>query len=248
MPKITSDLLETGSLSNNYNYSYTPVDNLGASAYTLVTSCYDMSGSVSNFKDAMNDTIKEVVSALRDPKNPRVDNTMLRLLGFNSNVNEFHGFQLIENCHPDNYNNVLSASGMTSLYDTLVNSVEATVDYAKVLRNSDFEANAIVFVVTDGDDTSSKHKLSYVKNTIEKARQTEALESILVILIGVNVTDPTMSSRLLDLQANGGVDKYLELKDVSKKSLQQLANFIVSQSLSASASLGTGGPSQILTM
>ena len=73
-----------------------------------------------------------------------------------------------------------------------------------------------------------------------------ALESVVSILIGVNVGDSQVSAYLKRFHSDAGFTQYIEIEKADAKTLARLAEF-VSQSISAqSQALGKGGGSHQL--
>jgi len=230
---------------SNYGFSGTRIGGLGACEYTLVVLAADVSGSVHGFKKEIEKCVGEIVNACR--KSPRADNLMLRLTAFDNRLEEIHGFKLLSNCNPKDYRGVLRTGGATALYDAAYNAAASATQYGKDLADNDFDCNAIVFVITDGDDNSSSLTAKNVKEALSRAVTDEALESVVSILIGVNVQDPAMARYLLDFSGRAGFTQYVEIEKADAKTLARLAEF-VSRSVSAqSQALGTGGPSRSLT-
>ena len=246
MPLLsTGDLEQAALTTNTYGYSATRLNALGAAEYTLVTVACDVSGSVSPFRRDLEDTLQSIVQACR--LSPRADNLMLRLVAFDDTLKEIHGFKLLEHCHTKDYAGTLKIGGSTALYDAAENAVSAATDYAARLCAGDFAANAIVFVVTDGMDNASTLTARAVQAALAAAVTSEALESLVSVLIGVNVADRTVGGYLQDFRCDAGFTQYVEIGKADAKTLAKLADF-VSRSISAqSQSLGTGGPSQSLT-
>ena len=246
MPLLNdSGLRQTALTTNSYGYSATGLDDLGASEYTLVTIACDVSGSVSAFRAELEQTLQSIVSACR--LSPRADNLLLRLVAFDNALHELHGFKLLERCYQNDYCGILHIGGATALYDAAENAVTATTDYAARLAAGDFAANAIVFVLTDGMDNASSLTARLVKEALALAVVSEALESVVSVLVGVNVQDRTAGGYLQDFKTDVGFTQYVEIGRADSKTLAKLADF-VSRSISAqSQSLGTGGPSQSLT-
>jgi uncharacterized protein YegL len=230
--------------NSHYGYSATRLDDLGATEYTIATIVADVSGSTAAFIFDMETAVTRIVQACKF--SPRADNLLLRLIAFDDSLNEMHGFKLLENCHLADYGGVLKSGGSTALYDATENAVASTTNYAQKLAAGDFSANAIVFVITDGMDNASKTSAKQVRVAIADAIRSEALESIVSVLIGVNVSDAQVSAYLKRFQVEAGFTQYVELDNADAKTLARLAEF-VSQSISAqSQALGTGGASQPL--
>jgi uncharacterized protein YegL len=229
-------------------FTFSPVNltTLGATEYTLVSVVADRSGSVSGFAREMEKALKEIVAACR--KSPRADNLLLRLTRFDNEIEEVHGFRQLAHCSTDIYDGVLEARGTTSLYDATVNGVDAAARQGAELTTNDFSANAIVFVITDGVDyRGSTATPGEVKKTIERAMKSECLESIVTVLIGVNVQDHGVAAALKSFSAEAGFSQYIEIGDASAANLAKLASFVSRSISSQSQSLGTGGPSKALT-
>ena len=246
MPVLINDALTQTSLpTSHYGYSATRLDDLGASEYTLVTIVCDVSGSVSAFRHDLEQSLRSIVHACR--LSPRADNLLLRLLAFDTALHELHGFKLLERCNLTDYDKILRIGSTTALYDATENAVSAVTDYARQLGANDFAANAIVFVLTDGMDNASKLTPRLVKQALTKAVAEESLESLVSVLIGVNVHDPQVGGYLQDFKTDVGFTQYVEIGHADARTLAKLADF-VSRSISAqSQSLGTGGPSHTLT-
>lgn len=245
MPILNDTSLDQITLPNShYGYSATRLEELGATEYTVVTIACDVSGSTAAFIFDMESAIARIVQACKF--SPRADNLLLRLVAFDDALSELHGFKLLENCNLADYGGVLSSGGSTALYDASENAVASTINYGQKLLSGDFSSNAILFVITDGMDNASKLPAKQVKEALLRAVASEALESIVSILIGVNVQDLEASRYLRQFHLDAGFTQYVELDKADAKTLARLAEF-VSQSISAqSQSLGTGGPSQSL--
>lgn len=243
----SSTLIQHSLTGQHFGYSAAEIDDLGATEYTLVTIAVDESSSVSAFKNEMIACIQEVVKACRT--SPRSDYLLIRLVAFNSSMREIHGFKQLIDCNVDDYIDAINPCGATALFETARNAISATNDYGKQLANSDFEANAIVFIITDGDDNSSGNiTADDVGMALKETMRDEALESIMSILIGVGVGSyPGISDYLDTFKNDAGINQYVEIKDANDKTMAKLANFISKSVVSQSNSLGTGGPSQQLT-
>lgn len=245
MPIINDTQLDQVALPNShYGYSATRLEDLGATEYTIATIVADISGSTAAFIGDMESAITKIVQACK--YSPRADNLLLRLVVFDHLLYELHGFKLLENCHLADYGGCLRSGGSTALYEATQNAIASTINYAQKLAAGDFSANAILFVITDGEDNASKVPPSLVKATFAAGIQSEALESIVSVLIGVNVQNWQVSRYLKAFHHEAGFTQYVELDNADAKTLARLAEF-VSQSISAqSQALGTGGASQPL--
>jgi uncharacterized protein YegL len=238
MPKLTDANMEVTNIKGtNFQYSAAKLSALGATEYTLVTIVNDVSGSVASYKDNMEKCLKEIVTACR--RSPRADNLMIRFITFSNSYKEEHGYKLLTECNPDDYLNSLHVGGMTALFDATANAVAATSDYAEMLAKNDFDVNAILFVMTDGADNQSTLSAKDVKKAIEKTMKVEYLESLVSVLIGVDL-DPSVDQFLKDFKDEAGFTQYVDLGKADEKKLAKLAEFVSKSISSQSNSLGSG--------
>ena len=247
MPKLMDkNAMQTHQTLHNFNFSAVDIKSLGASEYTIVTIVQDTSTSVTDFKNEMEKTLKQILDSCK--KAPRSGNLLLRLVEFNSSLNELHGFRELGNINPDEYDNILNCRGMTALKDATLNSIEATEVYGKQLVAMDFSCNGVMFIITDGDDNASgiARDASVIKDALKRIRSNEALESFNTVLIGVG-TDPGILKLLQAFKDEAGLDQFVEMGAATPDKLAKLAAFISKSISSTSQALGTGSPSQPLT-
>lgn len=230
---------------SHFQFSTMPIERLGATEYTLVTLAIDMSGSVRGFDSELTNSIKEVVNACK--KSPRAENLLFRLVTFNENVYEEHGFKLIKDIKDSDYNNVIQPNGMTALFDATLSSIDSIKKYGKTLVEQDFDVNGIAIIVTDGMDNQSKGTAIDVKNTVADTAFEEELESMVTILVGVNTQHQSVNQYLGDYSTTAEFTQYVDIADADANSLAKLANFISKSISNQSQALGTGGPSQTLS-
>lgn len=245
MPVLNDPTLDHIDLPNShYGYSATRIEDLGATEYTIVTVACDVSGSTAGFTFDMESAITRIVQACKF--SPRADNLLLRLVAFDDGLAELHGFKLLENCNLADYGGILRSGGSTALYDAAENAVSSIVSYGQKLAAGDFHANAILFVLTDGMDNASKLTAKKVKKALSFAVTSEALESIVSILIGVNVQDAEVSRYLQQFHNEAGFTQYVELDQADAKTLAGLADFVSRSIYAQSQLLGAGSQSQPL--
>ena len=246
MPKF--DTVNSVSVSCTGNYSFSGVRPdpklLTELEYTLATLIVDTSGSVGGFRNELLNAVRVAVESCRN--SPKPENLLVRLVEFNTSVGirEIHGFLPLKDIDTAQYS-PFQPSGGTQLLDAVYHSVDASHKYAKLLDDQDYIVNAVVFIVTDGEDNSSKFGPVQVKQMIGQAIQDEYLESIQTILIGINAG--YSSAYLQRIQTDLGLTQYIDVANADAKSLAKLAAFISKSISSTSQALGTGGPSQSLT-
>ena len=222
---------------SNFKFSGERIQNLGSTEYTLVTILCDISGSVASYSQDLEKSLGEIVLACR--KSPRADNIMLRLLTFNTQVQEVHGYKLLQNCNPDDYKSILRCGGGTALFDASYDAVSAVKAYGKTLYDQDFTVNGIAFILTDGEDNSSHVSPEATKKLIEDIQKEECLDSFISVLIGIGVSG-SISQYLDDYKNKAAINSYIEMQNADKGSLAKLANFVSKSISSSSQSLGQG--------
>lgn len=246
MPLFNDDSQESFKANGSgFQFSGININKLGASEYTLFGVACDVSSSVSPFAGEIEGCLKSVIESCQ--RSPRVDNLLVRAITFNQSISELHGFRPLADCHVGAYNGSINPGGTTALYDASVSLVDSVATYGKQLIASDYIANGIVVIITDGMDIGSTLKPKQVAEAMARAMNSEALESLVSILIGVNVADPQVSGYLSNFKTDAGFTQYVELKDATPKTLAKLAAFISKSVSSQSQSVGSGGPSQAIT-
>jgi hypothetical protein len=136
---------------------------------------------------------------------------------------------------------------MTNLYDAVFEAAAALNEYARVLSDQDFEANALLYVITDGDDNQSSNSIAAVREELQRGIKLEHLESLKVILIGVNVDDLVIKRKLEQFKVEANIDQYIDAGDATADNLAKLGGFISKSISSQSQAVGSGGPSQNIT-
>lgn len=255
MPVFKDDDDTTGFKSNGSGFSFSGVNvssnKLGASEYTLVGISADRSGSVAPFVDEIEGCLRNSLQACQD--SPRVDNLLVRLTSFGGAgglkpVEQEHGYRLLSDCHLANYTKFLKAGGGTPLYDATVDMVDSLATYGKALQDQKYTANGLLVILTDGGESGmSTMTVRSCQEAFERAKKSEALESLLTILIGINIKEPAIAGYLKAFEKDAGFDQYIEAPDASPKTFSRIAGFISKSVSSQSMAIGTGAKSQVIT-
>lgn len=242
MARIGDDSQTFQVTGSNFTFQGTRVGDLGATEYTLCTVVIDVTGSTAGFAGELHNMLTTVVDACK--KSPRSDNLLLRAVTFSSvvGINELHGFKPLVDIEPAQDYPPFRPDGMTPLCDAAFSAIGAMIDYGAELMKYDFLANGIAFIITDGEDNSSKTSANMVKTLIDNARYEERLESLLSILIGINAAN--CRDALERFQRAAGIDQYVDAGAATPGNLAKLAAFVSQSVSSQSQALGTGGPSQ----
>lgn len=235
MPRLTDEqTVNVGS----FQFSAIGIDKLSETQYTLVTLIVDITGSVSGFENDLLRMIQESVRGCK--KSPRADNILLRVLTFNTDVYEVHGYRLLNQIDENADYPALRPTRATALYDATFNGLKAAAEYGKQLADQDFDANVLVIVITDGADNASSCTPSVIKGVIEDIHKNELLAGVKTILIGVN--DKSCRTYLDTFKTGGGLDEYVSMGNVTPQKLAKLAGFVSKSVSSSSQSLMTGTP------
>jgi len=238
--------LETINAGSGYKFSATKLNKLGATEYTLATIVEDASGSVGSYAAALETCLKTIRKAM--DKSPRKDNLMLRLTQFNDNLQELHGFKLLNDIKESDYDNILNIGGATALFDAIDEGLQATSAYAKQLTANNFFVNGIVIIVTDGqNNTGNIFEGDKIKQRLEEIRKSENLESITVILVGVTNDNAALDTYLQKVKDDIGISQYVSIGTATPGKIAKLAQFVSQSISSTSAALGSGQPSQPIT-
>lgn len=230
-----------------FQFSAIRIDDLGATEYTLVTIVVDITSSVYSFADELLECVKNIIRACQ--KNPRADNLMVRLLAFNTDLYEIHGFKPLSTINPDTYK-PFHPKGMTALCDAAYSGISATLEYARRLIRQDFDVNGCVYIITDGMDNASTMTPKTIADKLSAALKAEEIESLTTVLVGLIDPDEPYAKdvrhSLTDFQVNADIGQFVDVGDATPQRLAKLARF-VSQSISSqSQALGTGAASQPL--
>lgn len=229
-------------------FSAVKPDDLGATEYTLVTIVMDKTGSVDPFADDLMKMLRTIVDACK--KSPRAENLMIRLILFDTQIKEIHGFKTLAEIDPNDYDPI-RPSGMTALFDATYSAAGATLQYGNTLAGQDFDVNAAMYIITDGMDNDSTMTPGEIAKKIQAARTGEEIESVVSILVGLH--DPNLSweadtrAALERFQKEAEIDQFVDVGEATPGKLAKLANFVSESISSQSQALGSGGPSSIMT-
>lgn len=230
-----------------FNFSAIRLDDLGAAEYTLVTVVVDITSSVIPFAKDLRKCVQSIVEACK--KSPRAENLLLRVLAFNTDLQEIHGFRPLSDIDPADYE-PFSPQGMTALYDAAYSGISATLEMARRLMDQDFDVNGCVYIITDGMDNASTVTPKAIADKIASTTVAEEIESLVTVLVGLIDPDAAHAAdvrrSLTEFEVQSGLNRFVDAGDATPQRLAKLARF-VSQSISTqSQALGTGAASQPL--
>lgn len=236
---IGVDDINAQKTTSGFQYSNIKVEALTASEYTIAMLVTDLTGSVSGFYKELVEVSKTVLAACI--KHPKSENLLLRSTVFNDDINvkEIHGFLPVSTIDPATYDSFPLPASCTPLMDAHLEACESLLQFGNDLASNQFTANAVLFIVTDGGENSSRNRdMGKIKKIMASLRNGDPLESFTAILIGVD--DSSSKVVLKQYQMDSTIDEYKSIGDATPGNLAKVAQFISKSISTASVACGTG--------
>jgi hypothetical protein len=245
MPTIGATMTTQGGMQ----FSPAKLELCKASKFTLGGVALDSTSSVSDFKQGLEDMLVKCVEGCCN--NPLKDSMLMRLIEFNTSLpdglREINGFDPVLAIDTSKFAGSIQPAGATPLFKATYNLIHSIKEQGKILIGEGYNVNGIAFIITDGDNNSERQFTpAMIRELIESVRTEEALESLVTILIGINVDDPHMAASLDTFHREAGLTHFVKMNDVSAKGLAKLGGFISRSISSTSQAIATGGMSQSL--
>lgn len=208
--------------------------------YTLISIGVDTTGSIQAHKKEFHEALLMVIRACR--LHPKAHTLLLRVFEFNSNVGikEMHGFIPVLDTKDSDYPE-LDPRGMTPLYDAMYSGVSSVAKMAAGMTINRFDVNGVAYTITDGFDNSSAMTPSSTANELERAVESEEIESLQHFLLGCGI-----GGAAFDNLAKESGSQHYAVSGLDEKSLARISSFISRSISSTSQALGSGRPSQPL--
>lgn len=266
----------------NFSFTGAKPENLDEPEYTIVCIMTDMTGSVVSFADQLLQMERFVIAdAKRSSFNKRIIFRSCRFNAVNrqsATINELYGFTPVGSIEPDTDHPTFSPHGSTPLLDAIYDGILSVLEYSKSVYDADITGvNGLLVVTTDGEENDSRRVrelaakdgllrptfdqlvpyqdkvCAEIKELLTAARRSEKLDSLKVILVGVNTSGVSYNGQkiadlLAELKDKIGIDQYLDAGDVKPGTLGKIAQFISQSVSSTSQALGSGAPSQNINM
>ena len=189
----------------------------------------DTSTSVSNYIDELNYAFNDFTESMQ--KSHVADKLMVSIVEFNTKVRVQNGFKPISSIKKIDFSKKIG--GLTSLYDGVLTGLKNALDYRKNLENSGIETKTILFVITDGEDNTSKNNANMIAKEIKEQQKDErGAFSFTSILFGIG-NDANFTKAQQDMNI-----EHLAKIGTSGNEMKKMIGFI-SQSIS---SLSVGKP------
>jgi uncharacterized protein YegL len=184
----------------------------------------DVSPSIGSYVNELNHAFNDFVQTMQ--KSHVADQLMVSIIEFDHKVEIRSGFQPIIQVPTISF--VPRGNG-TALYDGTMKGLEIAIDYRQNLEMSGITAKTLVFVITDGEDNSSKIPAKEVKQEIENILSEEQNAfSFTSVLFGVG--NATSFGRA---QKNMGIQLLAQV-GTSGAEIRKMIGFI-SQSIASTA-------------
>lgn len=241
MPAFDDNMEEFEGAAGGFKFSGVSIDELDEESYTLGHLVVDITGSVYGWQDQLLHVIKESVRGCR--RAPRADNLLVRVTTFNEGVYETHGWKPLSQIDEDNDYPEMDPNFQTALFDATIDGLEAMSQYAAKMKEPPnyYSANGVLIIVTDGDNNKGTVRdPKIVGDKLAEVIRSENLESVIVILVGVNVTEQYYKEKLTEFKEEANLTKYINIEEVNDKTMAKLAEFISSSVSDTLDNLGTG--------
>jgi hypothetical protein len=239
--KLVSQMTLSG-----FQFSAIPInDQLTSTEYMIGEIAVDLSGSMGGYERNLESMLGEITTL--NKKLPTAQRIMQRVSAFNNRVWEIHGTRLVTNIDPLEYKGTLKTSGTTALNDAALYCIESSEKYCRDLMSQDYDASAVIFVLTDGgENASSKAKTTQkIADAIGRIKKDEfSMTSLTTCLIGFNDKE---ASAFEKWSKDAGFDVFLNMKDVTPSSLGKACNLISQSFSSASKNIGSKNTSAVLS-
>jgi hypothetical protein len=154
----------------------TPVDQIETERVNLISIDIDGSGSMEPFVPTMTGSLIDFQTALTDSK--EADEILVSRTDF-KNRKDTGGIVSSGYKKIGQLATMYSASGMTPLYDTIVQSSEDLIKYMEFLHGQGMNVKSVFAVFSDGDDTSSFARLIDAKNAVAKLNAKEIVTAFI---------------------------------------------------------------------
>ena len=158
----------------------TKLDDIDSENVTLINLNDDESGSMTPYVKDMKDSLAGFKDAIANTKEAESNEILIARGRFSSNI-DVKGYKPVGDFDTD-----YKASGMTSLYDAVIESKEKLVTYMTHLKDQGMRVKAVFAFFSDGEDTSSRHSLSEAKAAIEELNAMEVVTAFMGFGGGAN--------------------------------------------------------------
>ncbi|TAF34465.1 MAG: hypothetical protein EAZ57_03330 [Cytophagales bacterium] len=176
---------DLNALDFNLNYGHFNPDEIQTDETINAVFVVDISPSVASYASELNYAFNDFVQSMQ--KSHVADRLLVSVIEFNEKIKARSGFQPIAQVPATQF--VPSGSG-TALYDAAGSAIKTAMDYRQNLEASGVMTKTLIFVITDGEDNSSKGSAKQVFNALQKIRSEEKNAfSFVTIMFGVGTSN-----------------------------------------------------------
>jgi len=218
-----------GDATGNFNIDDIEVTDI-INAVFVIDKSYSMHGVLGDMSKAYNEFVQEMGNS------HVANNLFVSVVEFSEpqNILVRNGFQPINTLQDVDFG-ASGLGGSTALYDAVASAIDKAVAYREDQEDAGIDVKTLVFVITDGDDNSSRNPAHIVKQKIDALSAEErSAFSFTTILFGLG--DEGDFTRA---QQDMGIHHLAKMGN-SAKDIRDMIGFI-SQSIS-SVSSGQGIP------
>lgn len=157
---------------NNLNVDFGNFDPMAIATDETINAVFivDVSPSVNSYANELNQAFREFTEEMQ--RSHVSEKLMVSIIDFNESVNVRSGFQPIDSIDTTKLTFKPCGSG-TALYDAVATGLGNAASYRNNLENSGVNCKTLIFVITDGEDNSSKANANQVKTTLQNLLQGE---------------------------------------------------------------------------
>lgn len=241
---MSEELMVSQNTLSGFQFSTVPIDeNLTDTEYMVGEIVVDVSGSMGGHERKLEKMLADITSM--NKKLPTANKIMQRVSLFSSGLKELHGTRLVSNISDSEYNGKIRTGGLTALNDAALYALESSEKFCRDLMDNDYDASAVIFVLTDGGENDSrKATRDAIEGKIASIRKNEeSMTSLTTCLIGFN----SSCAHILDQwKKDAGFDVFIDMKDVTPSSLGKACNLISQSFSSASKQIGSTDTSKVI--
>jgi hypothetical protein len=148
------------------------IDDLDCEDVTLAAFVIDMSSSMSSVRQAVIDSYNKEIHALKSAKT--ASSILISTTTFSNQPQLLHSYQKIQDV-PALTSKTYQPQGCTALYDAVLGVFGDLTSYRTNLSDNGVRSTAMVIVLSDGDDNSSRAKARQVAQESRKLLQEEGI-------------------------------------------------------------------------
>ncbi len=152
----------------------------------------DTSYSVQNYIHELNFAFNSFVESMQ--KSHIAERLFVSIIEFSDQVRVKNGFMPIRSIQPTDFSK--NIGGATALFDAAFLGLQNAINYRTNLENSGVETKTLLFIITDGEDNSSKKSPHLVKQMIDELNRNErSAFSFTSVLFGIGGTADFQKAR-----------------------------------------------------